>query len=195
VRQRIRAPVYFCFLLTSEASVWPPLPLWERVGERGSWHDRETRNEPRPVPKSGPGSRPRRCPLSPTLSHKGRGGQRMPESVGAPRSLLKINFPWMPCFGDLVYYGFSRLTVRGLAAIVRWIVCGREGITDQDQEPSALFPCCPQSPSARHFFSRPDWSEYLRRSIDRCHREPAAVKGGTTRANSRPRAARSTTFC
>jgi hypothetical protein len=71
-------------LIASKASFWPPLPLWERVGERGSWHDRRLETSLGPAPILEPGSRPSRCPLSPTLSHEGRGGQRIPESVGAP---------------------------------------------------------------------------------------------------------------
>jgi hypothetical protein len=46
-RQRILALACFRSHFASKASFWPPLPLWERVGERGSWQDQVTRNEPR----------------------------------------------------------------------------------------------------------------------------------------------------
>jgi hypothetical protein len=62
----------------------PLSPRGRGLGRGGPGRTRRLETSLGPVPNSGPGSMPGRCPLSPTLSHKGRGGQTMPESVQAP---------------------------------------------------------------------------------------------------------------
>src|SRR5215510_2050522 len=65
---------------TFRGALVPPLPLWERVGERGRMPFETSFDYTRALLDARAGLRPfdsvqRKCPLSPALSHEGRGSK------------------------------------------------------------------------------------------------------------------------